>query len=141
MTSSESLECFVQIVACILYLGYEWIAETARKCSFSLLYLDKLINNATVLRDDLNLHRMMKSTWEDEQPSWKAASTLLRFANWLMVWCQNTPAAGRREAWTPHLFALGENTILTFAKPYNGGPYSFFPACLAKDEYTRLARA
>jgi hypothetical protein len=101
-----------------------------------------MVNNAAIHKDcfDEIPYLIMQPTWDDVKHSWQGLSAILRFTNWLMAWGHNT-TSGLRENWTPHLFKVGETKVLTFAKDYDGEPHIFFPACLAKDEYVRLARA
>jgi hypothetical protein len=101
-----------------------------------------MVNNAAIHKDKFHEieYSMRQREWEGVERSWKGLSAILRFNNWLMAWGYNTTAA-LRENWKPHLFKVGEAKVLIFAKDYDGEPHIFFPACLAKDAYVRLARA
>lgn len=101
-----------------------------------------MVNNAAIHRDrfDQIPYFIMRPAWDDVKHSWQGLSAILRFTNWLMAWGHNTTSSPR-DNWTPHLFKLGETKVLTFARDYYGSPHIFFPACLARDAYVRLARA
>jgi hypothetical protein len=103
--------------------------------------------------EGFKVDELQEGAWERTAVGQKAVNSVLRFANWLVCWGQDTThnMGERHEMRFPMIYSYGSRgKVLVFGVPIiseESPPPGIFdlevfvPSCLLRDEYARLGRA
>jgi hypothetical protein len=117
----ERKERFIITVASVLHCGMRWTLKVAKNCGFHPNKLNAWRKDVTeFFLGGFKVDELEEGSWEHTAAGRSAVNSILRFANWMISWWQETThhLGERRKMCFPMIYSHGvSGKVLVFTAP------------------------